>query len=611
MYPRRKVFVAIIVTMMSVSVAYVQGALTWSSSPQTVASGSLPLGSLVHDGPATPEQISLFLPVTGSLPQTASTSVRYKPSSSATWTTGHPLFRIQPSFSASPDVGSVTDAFAWPIIDLVPGTSYDVEVSVTSGSTIDTRTASFTTRALPASAGAPNKTINGGSSAGTIQAAFDALNPGDVIQFQNGTYNIDSLRLRRSGTLSSPIIIRGASRNGVVLSDPAGSVLQIQDASNVVIENLTLEGSNVDSGVDASSQGIEFFAESPTQARVTIRNLIIQGVDVGIKAYHEISEFLAYDNTLIGNNSWTPAMIETNLTWNDDGINIPGFGNCAFNNNIKGFGDSIAYETAQLTTQSIGVHFYRNDIRNSGDDMAEADGAFRNNTLYDNRSHNSMTFLSLDPLFGGPFVAARNIVINTGRGPFKFNNQNTGQFVYNNTVIRTNGSKSGAGWGWVQSNNGAQRSWGFQNNILIYWGTGGLMANEAESNNPIDFSYNSWFPDERVWWTNSGGSFENLAEAYRSLPATTPVFSGLKKRHQQDNITVKNPWTTAINLGASHLAEVTQTYTPVLAPRTKPKNSGTVIPNIPDGFSGTAPDRGAIIDGRPIPIYGDRTPTGQ
>ena len=609
MYPCRKAFVATItVITMSVSVAYVQGARTRPSSTQA-ASGTLPLGALVHDGPATPEQISLLLPVTGSLPQTASASVRYKTSSSPTWTTGHPLFRIQPSFSASPDVGSVPDAFAWPIIDLVPGTSYDLEVSVTSGSITDTRTASFTTRALPVSAGAPNKTIDAGSSTATIQAAFDALNPGDVIQFQNGTYNIDNLQLRRNGTLSSPIIIRGASRTEVVLSDPTGSVLQIQAASNVVIENLTLRGSNVDSGTDASSQGIEFYSGSPTQTRVTIRNLTIQGVDVGIKAYHEISEFLVYDNTLIGNNSWTSPMIDTNLTWNDDGINIPGFGNCAFNNSLKGFGDSLAYETSELSTQSIGVHFYRNDIRNSGDDMAEADGTFRNNTLYDNRSHNSMTFLSLDPLFGGPFVAARNIVINTGRSPYKFNNQNTGQFVYNNTVIRTDGSGSGVGWGWVQFNNGAQRSWGYQNNILIYQGSGELMANEAGSNNPIDFTHNSWFPNASVWWTNSGGTFASLSAAYRALPATTPVFSGLNKRHQQDNITVKNPWTTAITLGRSHLAEVTQTYTPVLASKTRPKNSGTVIPNITDGFSGTAPDRGAIIGGRSIPVYGDRSST--
>src|SRR5262249_37347375 len=153
----------------------------------------------------------------------------------------------------------------------------------------------------------------------------------------------------RSGTLSSPIIIRGASRTGVVLSDPTGSILQIQTASDIIIKNLTLEESNVDSGTNTSSKGIKFYSGAPTQTRITIRNVTIQGVDIGIKAFHEISEFLAYDNTLIGNNSWTSAMIDTNLTWNDDGINIPGFGNCAFNNNLKGFGDSLAYETSQLS----------------------------------------------------------------------------------------------------------------------------------------------------------------------------------------------------------------------------------------------------------------------
>ena len=124
------------------------------------------MGALVHDGPATPEQISLFLPLTGSLPQTATAAVRYKPTSSSAWTTGHPLYRIQPAFSTVPVVGSVPDAFAWPIIDLVPGTSYDVEVTITSGATTDVRTATFTTRALPAAAGTPTRTVFNGLIAG-------------------------------------------------------------------------------------------------------------------------------------------------------------------------------------------------------------------------------------------------------------------------------------------------------------------------------------------------------------------------------------------------------------------------------------------------------------
>src|SRR5215475_7257414 len=43
----------------------------WSTISLPACAWALPLGALVHDGPATPEQISLLLPVTGTLPPTA------------------------------------------------------------------------------------------------------------------------------------------------------------------------------------------------------------------------------------------------------------------------------------------------------------------------------------------------------------------------------------------------------------------------------------------------------------------------------------------------------------------------------------------------------------
>ncbi len=72
--------------------------------------------------------------------------------------------------------------------------------------------------------------------------------------------------------------------------------------------------------------------------------------------------------------------------------------------------------------------------------------------------------------------------------------------------------------------------------------------------------------------------------------------------HQSD----PDPRTIDVTLGADYRSEVMTTYTPELSPGTIPKNSGVVIPNITDGFDGTGPDRGAIIDGRPTPLYGDR-----
>ena len=65
---------------------------------------------------------------------------------------------------------------------------------------------------------------------------------------------------------------------------------------------------------------------------------------------------------------------------------------------------------------------------------------------------------------------------------------------------------------------------------------------------------------------------------------------------------------STITLGSDYLTEITTLYVPALSAGTTPKNSGAVIANITDGFSGAAPDRGAVIEGRAVPQYGDRTP---
>lgn len=570
---------------------------------------TLPIGTLTHDGPATPEQISLFLPITGNLPQTAVATVRYKVSGQSLWHTGHPLYRIRPSMSDTPDVGIVPDAFAWPIIDLKPATTYDVEVTVTSGNVSNVLNATFTTRSLPAEAGSPNKTINPGTTASGIQSVLDSLNPGDVLLIKNGTYNLSTyLLLNRSGTVNNPIYIRGESRTGVILSNP-NQVLEIAAASDVVVENLTLKGSGIDSGVNASSGAIGFVSSGPMKTRITVRNLTMTGFDTGIAADKEISQFLAYDNTLVGNNTWIPSLINTNATWNDDAIRIPGFGNCVFNNSLRGFGDTFSF--AQHSTQVIGVHFYRNDVSMGGDDGFEVDEGQRNLSIYDNKLRNIMTFVSLDPLFGGPLVVARNIAINIGRTPFKWNSTNSGQFIYNNTIIRTTGKYwvdspgSSAEAGWYQPNNGGQNSYGYRNNIMIYQGAGNQMIRlDNSGHNPVDFTHNSWFPDLIFQWPE--GRSANLAQAMSGLPDSTPVFSGTKRRMQNDNITISSPWISPIALAANYLTEVTTSLTPLLAPGTTPKNSGTIIPNITDGFTGGAPDRGALIEGRGLPQYGDR-----
>ena len=591
-----------------------------ATAPPPPATVTPAQSQLVQDGGVTPEQIAIFLP--GTFPATATATLRYRKVGDPAWISGHPLFRIRPDFATGGM--SIDSGFAWTILGLTPGTSYEIEVTTHDGAVDTVHISVMSTRALPPPAGPPTKTIAAGSSAAQIQAVFTGAAPGDVIQFADGTYAVDKLRFSKSGNDLQPIYIRGQSRRGTILEDRSGTILNLDACSHVIVENLALQGSGVDAGVKPASTGIFFWggwAGSKIKENVTIRNVTIAGVDRGVDVNTEIKQMLVYDNELLGNNRWDQDFyayggsgapgsgdgipdVDQNLFWNDDGIRLTGQGNAAFNNTISGFGDALAVEKGY---QSIGVHFYRNDIRMSGDDALEGDYGSRNITFYDNRVHNAMTLVSLDPLWGGPFIAARNIGINIGRQPYKLNNTNTGMFFYNNTVVRTTNPNKGA-WGWEQPNNGPLRAWGYQNNILIYRGQGdGLLAMEPATQNPVDFTHNSWYPDGRVWWTRSGGSFRSLSAAAAALPATSPVFSGSAQRHEADQIAPANPFAAEIVLGATHRTEITAPYVPTLAPGMTPKNSGTPIVGITDGFSGTAPDRGAIISGRDIPVWGDRS----
>jgi hypothetical protein len=436
-----------------------------------------------------------------------------------------------------------------------------------------------------------------------------------VLELASGTYNVDTLEVDVSGTASQPIVIRGASRTGTILRDPGGVVVRLLDASHVILENLTIEGSGVDSGINASSIGIDFYSNTPGHEYVTIRRVTFDGVDQGVIAWDTVNSILIYECVFDGNNRWdqdlyphngggTPGAgdgtrdLEQNLFWNDDGIRLPGEGNCAFQNTLHGFGDSFAVTDGVF---SAAVYYYRNRITMTGDDSFEGDYGTRNLAFYDNHIQNCGTLLSLDPLWGGPLYCFRNIAINTVRGPLKLNSSQSGFLDYSNTIVRTEGT---TGWGWVQYNNGLLRNWCYRNNILVYHGSGNLMAMEAGGNDPIDFTHNAWYPDRSVWWSSSGGSFGSVAEARNDLNDTDPVFGASMRRHDGDVVTVQNPFTANIPLGANHRTEIQSLFVPALGNASSPRNAGVAIPNITDGYSGAAPDMGAVIDGRTNPTWG-------
>jgi hypothetical protein len=560
---------------------------------------TVPSGSSIFER-ATPEQIGIYIPYPSSPPPAdATAAVRYRPTSEQTWRTGHPLLRIHPEWTSGGAPVTPIDAFAGTIFDLVPGTSYDVEVTISSPSmTTQTLQSVHSTRPLPSASGAATVTA---TPSDNLEAVIDSLAPGDVLELASGTYNLGSgLRLDVSGTAQAPIVIRGEDRDNVILSG-SGTIIQVLRASHVILEDLTFQGTGVDGGGTAGSIGVSFW-DGTLQEFITFRRITMLGVDMGIVAWGRVNSVLVHDCILRGNNEWTAAFIETSLTWNDDGIRLPGEGNCAFHNTLHAFGDTFAVNDG---TMSAAVYFYRNRITMTGDDACEGDYGTRNLAFYDNHVTNCATLLSLDPLWGGPLYCFRNIAVNTLRGPFKFNSRQSGFMVYSNTIVRTDGATGGTGW--VQYNNGALRNWSCRNNILIYHGSAdALMALESGGMDPIDFTHNGWYPDGDVWWTNSGGSYLSLAAAFSNLNTTTPVFGTSTRRHEHDLLMAREPFQSAIPLGADHLVEITSLYVPTLGGASVAVNAGTAIPNITDGFSGAAPDMGAVIAGRSTPTWGAR-----
>lgn len=601
------------------TVAQVTG--TDTAQAITLSGGEVNVGTLVVDGGATPEQLALFLPLTGTVATTATAACQYRVQGAGSWTPGHPLYRIRTGFAPTPgEGGAIEDGFAWTIIDLLPNTTYEVEVTVTEGSNQSTRNLTATTRALPAAAGAATVNVSAGSTAAQIASAINGAAAGAVIVLANGTYNLSGdIGITSGGSSGNTKYVRGASRDGVILArSTIGRFFSLDAAlTDLVIENMTIQGNGVDAGPSAGAytEVLGTNSSSDIHTRVTLRNITATGIDRATYLYNE-RQLLVYDNSFTGINLWNSTFLDSNATWDDDGFAVSGIGNCVFNNFLKGFGDSCSC-VQDNGTNGRSLHFYRNDIRNGGDDCLEVDDGRRNITFYDNRIHNVMTFVSLDPIYAGPLLIARNIIVNVGEvSTFKIKDDSSGYFIYNNTFIATvrsyRSDPTAAFWYTFLQ----QRSFALRNNIIIdrggdkqyllWWSNAAL--------NPADITHNAYFPatgTEGFADLGSVGTYATLAATQSGVANSTPVFGSFhspnNRRFNSDVTTVTDPFTASTALGANSAAEVTATYTPALSGGSAPKNSGVAIPNITDGYTGAAPDLGAVIEGRNVPFYGDRS----
>jgi len=538
-------------------------------------------GSPVFDRP-TLTTLGVQLPITGDDNFNASVTVRYRKTGTSAWRQALPLFRVHPENTA---LWTVAPQFAGSVFDLRPNTSYDIELHLTDPDGPVDQLFTLTTATRPVPADPLNPRVVNVSDVNGLNSALQGAQPGDIISLADGFYNVGSVFFVNSGTAQNPIVIRGASEDGTVLDGancPSCNILEIY-GSYVHIERLTLQ--NAQRAIRFQTAG----ATGNVVRRVHIKNTIMAIFDRPNQ-----TDFYICDNQVEGRLTWPLTYgSDGGAHGNDDGLVVAGSGHVVCHNRISGFADAM--QINQNGSRAIDV--YGNEVLYTYDDGIELDTSEGNVRLFRNRFTNTFDTISLQPILGGPAYVLRNIVVNVVGEQMKFHalgttplQETNGTLAYHNTFVSPDRDL-------YMNTPHATHHFRIENNLFV--GPAQLPGNAFEWGGPIDdglFDYNGYF---------SGGQFvfNFLGTGYRNFPS----FSAVQNAGLETHGRLLNQPIFASGLAAP--ASYTSFLAPqdvTLAPASNAVDRGLILPNVNDGYTGAAPDLGAVESGCPAPIYGPR-----
>lgn len=514
----------------------------------------------------TLRHLTILWPITGDADLDATVTVRFRTATSGAWRQAMPLFRVP---AGATQGFTWEDRFAGSLFDLEPGTAYEVELALSDpdgGCMITTLTA--TTRPVPGPApGAAMIAVNTANFASAIAAA----NPGDILALAAGNY--PTFTFQRDGTAAAPIVIRGVA--GTTIS---GDV-RLDGRSYVHVEGLTINGK------------IKF---NGGRGLAIVRNTITTTED-GITTKTRSDDCYIADNVVTGATTWNEAALGASGANIGEGIEVTGPGHVIEHNRVRGFRDcvSLIEDTGAIEQHSIDI--VGNDLAECADDGIEADFCFHDCRLVGNRLTDVFMGISSQPGLGGPSWFVKNAMYSVTLSPFKLQRSSVGDVGLHNTVV-----KNGDGFG-IYTTDVFSRQW-FRNNVFI-GGPGG--------------TYNGY--------DNGTGAVMELRAAgqglsldYDGYGSTTSQFRGRLGATAFASLAELQAMTTevhAVEVGLSMFAASVAYPTPFPAhtpPDLRPAAAGAAVdrgvalPNINDGFSGSAPDLGAYEAGTALPTYGPR-----
>lgn len=527
---------------------------------------------------ATLHTLGVQVLISGDVDRDAEMAVRWRVAGEETFRDGPRLFRVLPETVSG---AVVPEQFAGTIFDVAPGGTYELDVvAVDPDGGGETRMLTATTRALPRDPQTPRAIAV--ADATMLRAALQAAQPGDVITLADGTY-AGTFAIARSGTAEQPIVIRGASRDGVILDGgncTGCNVLEVS-GSYVHVEQLTIRN---------AERALRFLGDATTAnaaQRLRIDN-VVHGVGSGTNQ----TDFTVCDNIVHGRLQW-PLIYSDDGGVNADsqGIRVAGDGHVVCHNDITGFGDPMI----NFAEGGRAYDFYGNDIHEIYADGTELDRGEGNVRLFGNRFTNVYTAISIQPANGGPVYVVRNEAFNVADEHIKLKSlggtlEPSGVLVYHNTFVSPRIALN------LQTPI-TQHNAVFANNLFVGpEQPAGRVVEWTAALDRVEFDNNGYFPDGRFWLGSVGGTpraFDSFAAAQaagvetRGRILTAPIFAG-------DVVAPASYTVTAMRMDLA------------LAAMSNAVDAALPLPGINARHTGAAPDLGARERGCPSPVYGPR-----
>lgn len=445
-----------------------------------------------------------------------------------------------------------------------------------------------------------------------------------------GTYYLTA-----DGTPERPIVIKAAG-DGEVILDGRGNfnLFNVKAADYTYFEGITFRNTQI-----AIWGGTQFIAGSKG---LTVKRCRFEDVGMGVFTnFSGSADYYIADSTFLGRNDPRHLTGWNGPFWaqfaNVEGQEYPpvmksytavrlyGAGHVVSHNYVADFHDGIDTEMygmpdgshpidgpaypprAMWDHRPVAIDIVDNYITNAHDNSIEMDGSMHNIRVMRNMLINSASHpMSTQPSTGGPIYFIRNIVYHAPGGSTRATAGSPGVLFYNNTVTTETSAASSSNVHW-------------RNNLMLGQNAAAAVFSVNTNTTYSSSDYNGFRPnpgDESFRWSapptgTARVPADGSAKLTEVKAATLEAFQRASGQDQHSVLVDYDVFVRVPRLDAKDLATVQRLYKAEdldfrLRPGSAAVDRGIVLPNVTDGFSGQAPDLGALEAGKPLPVYGPR-----